>query len=203
MDLTTLESVIRLLAIPSDELEDDMQAQLQAKITEVSARAASYCNREFQRQERDWLHDGGGQYLVLPEIPVQSIKEVRYAFAWDWDTAIIYGDSDYALINPKAGIVGFKWACYWPVGAKALRVTYTGGYDPVPAKDQEPPEGYVPIPGDLEGAICQQVVYEWRRRNDVGIRSVSLPDGTINKMDVGEWLEGVKTILNRYRVRPG
>ena len=43
----------------------------------------------------------------------------------------------------------------------------------------------------------------WRRRNDVGIRSVSLPDGTINKMDVGEWLEGVKTILNRYRVRPG
>jgi hypothetical protein len=32
---------------------------------------------------------------------------------------------------------------------------------------------------------------------------VSLPDGTINKMDVGEWLESVEKTLKRYRIRPG
>jgi hypothetical protein len=88
-------------------------------------------------------------------------------------------------------------------------VKSTGGYDPwpsAPGEGQEAPllpDGYTPIPADLEGAVCLQVVYEWRRRNDAGIRSVSLPDGTINKMDVGEWLEPVEKTLKRYRIRPG
>ena len=202
MNLTTLESVIRLLAVASDEMDADTQAQLEAKIAEVSARAASFCNRTFQREERISYHDGGGRYLYLNEPPVQEITEVLYSYSWEWDSATVYGPSDYALVNPKAGMVGFKWGL-WPEGAKALRVKSTGGYDPAPAEGEELPEGYVPIPGDLEGAVCQQVVYEWRRRNDVGIRSVSLPDGTINKMDVGEWLESVEKTLKRYRIRPG
>jgi hypothetical protein len=82
-------------------------------------------------------------------------------------------------------------------------VTYTGGYDPAPAYGEAEPEGYVPIPADLEGAVCQQVAYEWRRRNDPGLQSVSLPDGTINKMQVDEWLKSVEQTLRRYRVRPG
>ena len=38
MNLTTLESVIRLLAVASDELDADMQAQLEAKIAEGKAK---------------------------------------------------------------------------------------------------------------------------------------------------------------------
>jgi hypothetical protein len=135
-------------------------------------------------------------------VPVQAIKEVLYSFSWEWESAIVYAPSDYALISPKSGMVGFKWI-YWPAGQYALRVTYTGGYDLPPADGQDQPAGYVPIPADLEGAICQQVVYEWRRRNDPGLNSVSLPDGTINKMQVGEWLEAVEQTLKRYRIRPG
>ena len=111
---------------------------------------------------------------------------------------------NYALINAKAGMIGYKGGGCWPAGAKAYQVTYTGGYDPAPAEGATPDVDYVAIPADLEGAICQQVVYEWRRRNDPGLSSVSLPDGTINKMQVGEWLESVEsTLKNRYRVRPG
>jgi hypothetical protein len=189
-------------------MDADTQAQLEAKVAEVSARAASFCHRTFQREERISYHDGGGRYLYLNEPPVQEITEVLYSFSWEWDVATVYGPSDYSLLNPKAGTVGFKWGL-WPEGAKALRVKATGGYDPwppAPGEGQEAPplpDGYTPIPADLEGAVCQQVVYEWRRRNDVGIRSVSLPDGTINKMDVGEWLESVEQTLKRYRIRPG
>jgi len=208
VNLTTLESVIRLLAVASDEMDADTQAQLEAKVAEVSARVASFCNRTFQREERISYHDGGGRYLYLNEPPVQEIAEVLYSYSWEWDSATSYGPSDYALVNPKAGMVGFKWGL-WPEGPKALQVKATGGYDPFPPAPEEGqeapplPDGYTPIPADLEGAVCQQVVYEWRRRNDVGIRSVSLPDGTINKMDVGEWLESVEKTLKRYRIRPG
>ncbi len=202
MNLTTLESVARLLEVDPAEMEAETKAQIEAGINEVSARAGTFCNRTFHREERVSYHHGGGRYLYLNEVPVQAIKEILYSFSWEWESALVYAPSDYALVNPKSGMVGFKWI-YWPSGQYALRVTYIGGFDPAPGDGQEPPAGFVPVPSDLEGAICRQVAYEWRRRNDTGIRSVSLPDGTINKMDVGEWLEATEKTLKRYRVRPG
>jgi hypothetical protein len=199
MDLTTVASVQRLLG-ETGALDADVLAQLEAKIPEVSARAATFCNREFERVERISYHDGGGRFLFLTETPVSEIDEILYSYTWDWDAATEYDTSDYALVNAKAGMVGFKGGGPWPAGVKAFQVTYTGGYD---ESDNFSAEAYVPIPADLEGAVCQQVVYEWRRRNDPGLSTVSLPDGTINKFQVGEWLESVKATLNRYRVRPG
>jgi hypothetical protein len=201
MDLTTIESVQQLLG-ETEALDADVQAQLEAKITEVSARAARFCIREFERVERVSYHDGGGRFLFLTEMPVSEIAKILYSYTWEWEAATEYGTSDYALINAKAGMIGYKGGGCWPAGVKAYQVTYTGGYDP-PEGENFSASDYVPIPADLEGAICQQVVYEWRRRNDPGLSSVSLPDGTINKMQVGEWLESVKSTLNRYRVRPG
>jgi hypothetical protein len=202
VNLTTLESVARLLEVDPAGMEAETKAQIEAGIAKVSARAGGFCNRDFERQERVSYHHGGGRYLYLNEVPVQTIREILYSVSWEWEGAIVYAPSDYALLSPNSGLVGFKWI-YWPSGQYALRVTYTGGFDPAPADGQNPPADYVPIPADLEGAICRQVAYEWRRRNDVGIRSVSLPDGTINKMDVGEWLESVEKTLRRHRMRPG
>jgi hypothetical protein len=202
MNLTTLTSVSQLLEIVETDLDPNMQAQLEAKISEVSRRAAAFCNREFERVERVSYHDGGSGYLFLTETPVQEIAEILYSSVWEWESATEYTTSNYALVNAKAGMVGYKGGT-WPAGAKAYQVTYTGGYDPAPAYGGAEPEGYVPIPADLEGAVCQQVAYEWRRRNDPGLQSVSLPDGTINKMQVDEWLKSVEQTLRRYRVRPG
>jgi hypothetical protein len=47
------------------------------------------------------------------------------------------------------------------------------------------------------------VAYEYRRRNDPGLQAVAFPDGSIQKMDVGEFLSGVRNTLLRYRRRPG
>lgn len=202
MNLTTLESVLLLLGNTSEETEEDTQAQLEAKIAEVSARAATFCGRTFEKAELVSYHNGGGRYLYLSVLPVAEIAEIVWAPDWDWDAGMVYGASDFALIG--GGMVGCKSGS-WPSGDKAIRVTYTAGYDPAPAEEGEPDEDYTPIPADLEGAICRQVVYEWRRRNDPGLNSVSLPDGTINKMQVDEWLDDVEKTLRRwpYRVRPG
>jgi hypothetical protein len=202
MDLTTLASVAQLLEMEVATMDSVVEAQLRAKIGEVSERAAHFCNRGFERAERVSYHNGGGRYLYLPEVPVQSITEVLYSLIWDWTNATTYTDNDYALLSAGSGMLGFRWGL-WPPGPKSLRVKSVGGYDPAPADPNNPPPGYVAIPADLEGAICQQVVYEWRRRNDPGLSSVSLPDGTINKIQIDEWLKAVEQTLLRYRIRPG
>jgi hypothetical protein len=59
----------------------------------------------------------------------------------------------------------------------------------------------VPIPADLENAVCREVAYRFRRRKDLGLQSVSFPDGSIQKMDTGQFLKEVRIILDRFRRR--
>jgi hypothetical protein len=90
----------------------------------------------------------------------------------------------------------------WPYGPQALKVAYTGGYHQPVGEGEQPPEGYTPVPDDLEMAVRSQVAYDFRRRRDIGLESVSFPDGSIQKMSSGEFLSSVKQVLDRYRIRP-
>jgi hypothetical protein len=51
----------------------------------------------------------------------------------------------------------------------------------------------------LTRAILMQATYEWRRRNDLGLTSMTMPDGSINKFTVDGWLPEVKKIIDNYR----
>lgn len=55
------------------------------------------------------------------------------------------------------------------------------------------------LPQTLYRPIKKQCAYEYMRRRDLGLLSVSFPDGSVQKKDVGEWLPEVLTALNRYR----
>ena len=52
---------------------------------------------------------------------------------------------------------------------------------------------------DLKRACAEQCTYEWKRRNDRGLSSVSFANGSVNKYQVEEWLTKVEKILNRYK----
>jgi len=200
MVLTTLEKVKALLQgdTPLGPEVDDLLSWL---ITAVSKRAEAFCNREFEKKERIELHDGGGRYIYLRALPVAEIASMICSDTWDWAAASPLSVSSYAF-EAATGMVLYRGGD-WPYGEGAIRVTYTGGFDLLPAEGAEPPEGYTPIPEDLQQAVCTQVAYEYRRRNDPGLQAVSFPDGSIQKMDVGEFLSMVKTTLLRYRRRPG
>jgi hypothetical protein len=98
-------------------------------------------------------------------------------------------------------MVAYRYGA-WPYGPKALKVTYTGGYDVFFEGEGSPPEGYNPPPDDLEMAARTQAAYDFRRRKDIGLESVSFPDGSIQKVNSGEFLPSVKAVLDRYRIRP-
>ncbi|MDD2900818.1 MAG: hypothetical protein PHU44_00115 [Syntrophales bacterium] len=200
MYLTTLEKVKTLLQgdTPLGPEADDLLSWL---ITAVSKRVEAFCNREFEKKERAEFHDGGGRYIYLRALPVAEIASIICSDTWDWDAASPLSGTSYAF-DGATGMMLYRGG-EWPYGEGAVRVTYTGGFDPFLEEGAEPPEGYTPIPEDLQQAVCTQVAYEYRRRNDPGLQAVSFPDGSIQKMDVGEFLSMVKTTLLRYRRRPG
>ena len=183
MYLTTLSQVKALLELA----ETDWDGLLEEVIAAVSQRAGTYCNREFEHKERVEYHDGGGRYLYLKGLPVISISAIHGSDTWEWDEGSLVPADHYQLLN--AGMVAYRFGA-WPYGPKALKVTYTGGY----AGDG--------VPADLEMAVRTQAAYDFKRRKDIGLESVSFPDGSIQKVSSGEFLSMVKQVLDRYRIRP-
>jgi hypothetical protein len=159
----------------------------------------AYCNREFESKERVEYHDGGGQYLFLKGLPVSEIDSIYGSDTWEWEEGNLIPLDYYQLL--PAGMVAYRYGP-WPYGPKALKVIYTGGYNSPPAEGEEEPEGYTPIPADLEMAVRSQVAYDFKRRKDIGLESISFPDGSIQKVNSGEFLLSVKSVLDRYRMRP-
>jgi hypothetical protein len=203
MDLTTLTKVKALMELE----ETDWDSLLSDLIGSVSERCASYCNRDFESKSRVEYHDGGGQYLYLKGLPVESITSVYGSDTWEWATSNLIPSTDYQLLT--AGMLGYRYGV-WSYGPKALKVTYVGGYDPFYGvgstspddEDEDPLTIYTPIPDDLEMAVRSQVAYDFNRRKDIGLESISFPDGSIQKVTSGEFLPSVKAVLNRYRIRP-
>ena len=195
MDLTTLAKVKTLLELT----ETDWDGLINELIGAVSERCASYCNRDFENKSRVEYQDGGGRYLYLRGLPVVgSITSIYGSNTWEWASGDLI-DADYYFLQPS-GMVGYRYGA-WPYGHKALKVTYTGGYFVFDA-GPKPPAGYNPPPDGLEMAARTQVAYDFNRRKDVGLESVSFPDGSIQKVSSGEFLPSVKAVLNRYRIRP-
>jgi hypothetical protein len=195
VNLTDLARVKALL----EQTETDWDSLIEELIAAVSARAASYCNRDFEHKERVELHDGGGRYLYLKGLPAASITSIYGSDTWEWDEGNLIPADHYQLLG--AGMVAYRFGV-WPYGPRALKVTYTAGYHQPVGEGEQPPDGYTPVPGDLEMAVRSQVAYDFRRRRDIGLESVSFPDGSIQKMSSGEFLPAVKQVLDRYRIRP-
>jgi len=183
VNLTTLSQVKALLEL----VETDWDGLLEELIVAVSGRGGTYCNREFEQKERVEYHDGGGRYLYLKGLPVVEITSIHASDTWEWDEGSLVPADHYQLLN--AGMVAYRFGA-WPYGPQALKVAYTGGY----AADA--------IPADLEMAVRTQTAYDFKRRKDIGLESVSFPDGSIQKVSSGEFLSMVKQVLDRYRIRP-
>lgn len=53
---------------------------------------------------------------------------------------------------------------------------------------------------DVCRALLKQCAFEWKRRDSLGLASVSFPDGSINRYDIDEFLPETEKIFDRWRV---
>lgn len=65
--------------------------------------------------------------------------------------------------------------------------------------DDEDVTNATTMPAALQRPLMKQCAYEFNRRQDLGLVSVTAPDGTLSKMEVAEWLSDVKVALDRHR----
>lgn len=106
--------------------------------------------------------------------------------------------TDYA-VTAERGIVHSVAGC-WQTGARAIKVIYTGGLVDPPANAQGRPTG----PADLRAAAAMQVAAWFQRKKDLGVDSMSFPQGgAIQLSDPTKLLMNVKQTLSRYRVFRG
>jgi hypothetical protein len=98
----------------------------------ASQQVEAYCERKFELQEHvEVLWGTGRQKLIVDQYPVQSIQSVTYEddFGGSWSH-----DPNYFRVHPS-GVLEWKF----PMSQGPWRrdriytVTYTAGYDPVPA----------------------------------------------------------------------
>lgn len=187
MDLTTLDEVKCLL-------EDDttnFDTILQSYITSVSARVQAFCNRNFERQTYIEIHDGGTHRIYVDNPPISSVTSIIWDDFFDFVNGFNFPTQDFAIVNRGWEIAYVSGD--WPGGRDALQVTYDGGFLP-------PDDPTSTLPKDLQQAVAQQVIFEFKHRKDFGLRDVDFPDGRLEKVADQDFILPVRQVLRLHRV---
>lgn len=192
MNLISLESVKMQLDLANDLIAHD------AMITELIDDAISEVESEIELKlnpvtsEIAYL-DGDRNWLYVPHANISNV------FVWE-DLQRIFPatgllGSDHYTVEQERGVVKLhrQSQYYFCKGVekyrlyKIFKVQYDGGYSPSD------------FPKDLKRAMIKQIAYTFRRRKDLGLMSVTSPDGMISKMDVSKWLPEVKKVIDKYK----
>lgn len=169
--LTTVAAVKSYLKIADTNTVDDSRIEL--LINACSSTIENFCRRNFIKQTfTDEEYDGNDhRYLNLYNYPVQSVQSVTLN-----DELV---DSIEYIVKKKTGILARKYnntlsgisynryVPIWPKGDANILVTYTAGYDVIPA--------------DLEQACILYVMSFYK--SDVANFSTTFTDGFVFRAD--------------------
>jgi hypothetical protein len=123
------------------------------------------------------FHDGGCATIYLRAVNVSNVAVYL-------DGELL--DASYYAVYAREGKVKLLSGTF-PGGPKRVRITYQGGY------------GEDALPAALRSKLLKQIGYEYRRRKDPGLSSVTSPDGTVHKFATGAWLPDVEEELSLRR----
>lgn len=184
MGLVTLEKVKAALELATAETKFD--TVLTDMIADVSEEAMSYMELRFDEiTDYTEYFDGGGAILHLKYANVSSLELWADTDNFFESTDLI-PTTEYEIYS-KRGLLKLKDKARFAAGLNSVKVKYDGGYK------------VADLPADLRRAILRQITYAFRRRNDPGLSSVTFPDGSVSKYDMGQWLPEVEATLDRYR----
>ncbi len=180
-DLTTLAAVKRYLGSEVEGITS-VDAILQDLITESSAWVTTQIGRTFATTTVTEPQDGDGTTrLILKQSPVVSITSVTVGT----DPAIPQrpnadaGSLGWVKNGNAVDLVGYIFT----IGVQNVVIVYVAGEA---------------VPADLEGAVKERVAFKYRRRQNLGMNSISVANESVSYADAAV-LAGIEDVLSHYR----
>jgi len=198
--LTSLATVKAFLEIESDKTTYD--SLIVTIIKQISDRIQTFLNRKLVKEERTQYFQAGRTNYFLNAYPIDSTASMTIVVDETTQTA----NDDYWTWSDN-GIIQFDYATSY-IEPRQISVTYTGGYEitdtAVGMSGISPitETVLVVVPDSIAYACMLQSAFVFRRRKDVGISSMSLPDGSFNTLFAADLLPEVRNTLKQYRKIP-
>lgn len=175
-----------------EKTDTNQDTLLRMIIEHVSGWIESYLNRNLLKAARTVYRDAGKRFYYLPAYPVDESAALTVVHDGTTQTK----DTDY-FVRADDGLIEFQSSSIPSyTDPKEVVITWTGGYVASGEGDTE----CLDVPSTIQEAALRQCVYNFRRRKDIGISSVSMPDGSVSKSPIDSFLlPEVKNLLNVYR----
>jgi hypothetical protein len=167
-----------------EKTNTDADTLLTNIISYVSKRFETYLNKPLKKELRTEYFDAGHRIYYLSTFPIDTTT-----FTVTLDSIVQTINDNYYLWDDKGKLEFYITPSY--IEPKQVKVEYYGGY----AEDA----GILNVPDDIKYACLLQCSFLYRRRKDIGLTSINLPDGSANIYTQG-LLSEVKDILNNYKV---
>jgi len=159
----------------------------------VSSRIESWLNRTLKKDKYDQFFNSGRRHYYLPAYPIDTTETLTVTYSGSEQTL----NSDYFVWENEGLIEFYVEPAY--IQPKEIEIAWTGGYEEVTSGGNAYLTG---LPDAIVLAAMIQIAFSFRRRKDIGLVSVSMPDGSITKNAPLKLLEEVKEILSPYRRAP-
>lgn len=163
---------------------DANDAQFQRLVGAVDAHVKRFCGRLFELQQRTIYPRGWGynafiagtreSYVLLDEMPVASIDEVRIDASGAFPASTIVDTSSFVVTRNK---LTYR-SGYIPEGEHVIQVQFTAGYDA--------PGGTAPtMPEDLRDVCFELVAMKKSRGASEEFQSESIGDYSYTRFEAG------------------
>jgi hypothetical protein len=158
----------------------------------------SYTGRHLMLPSADVTeyYSGRGPFLQLRRYPLVAITSIKVALDYDFTAAdALVANTDYRIVNNGLNGILVRIYSVWDTLQDSIQVIYRGGYC---AAGVTPGEGQTALPDDLREAAIEQATFFFKRRDDLGLSSVSFQGGAISKFGAVDLLPIVKRVLDNY-----
>jgi hypothetical protein len=163
----------------------------------VSDRIETFLNRDLTKSYYTSYFDSGRRKYYLNAYPIDATAVITVTVDGTTQTE----DDDYYVWDDE-GLVEFSWTTTY-TDPKQISITWLGGYSVTTISVASVSKDILAtIPDSIKFACLLQSAFVFKRRKDIGLTGVSLPDGSFNTIFSGDLLPEVKSILNSYRKHP-